>query len=406
MHALAVVNKAIQDSAVTQGLSKTEARNMVMGRPLLLSGVIESGLLGTTGSEDLGRCSEAMMKGLLEYYRTHVWVQSMVAGVIAALLTALASNTSALEPVLAALSQAVGAKQIKGKLDVHISAARMSELLLVLMLKKCAKLLGRKCKTHLFECNERQTKDLLLLFQEQVPTALDTVPLVLEEYLAALLNSPKRPQKFATLWQRVLLPAIQAQVQVQDSLAVEIVSFLLLIRLFRAKTGLTLAEAQEALTAEYVRMWARAMHGNTAARNFANEAERHFSDFVEAITSPPAGQEEATEKGKQRNHTEEEEKGEGAEAALTLLKRLFGPDPKQHFTPTRHAKLYKALVLTLKPDQLSDYLHFLTQSFETGAEGHPEITLKEMQLYAFTQLTNVLAFSNVTIQSHRVASLG
>lgn len=326
--------------------------------------MLESNILGSI--EDKQGCAEIILKGLLDYYKRDEWIQALSTRVINNFTEYFKENKEILTAELKILSEFLGGKQDKKGLKIKISMATVADLLLALCAKKVAKNLETKCKVILFQ--QDQVAEAKVFFKALNFQSAENVPFALEEYIKWLVNSKKFTTKIAWLWEKVIGTEL-------DNTLIQKISFFALSKLTQVKPILDLQYISQLLTNEYVKMWASQIHSTTksATQTLANSAEKNFCDYLE----------------------QELDVESKAQLALQLLKHNFGPDPLKNFTPTRHVRLHKILMNSMKASHLEEYSTHLCQLIQSKQKANKK---EEMQLYALTQLTNMLTFSSVTIR--------
>lgn len=361
----------LRDTTVAQATSKKETKGVKIARVLLFSAIAQSGMFARMElPEEIDECIETFMKGMLEYFNGDGWIQNMILKVIFDLIEAEKCRPLILEGIFTALCKSLNIKADKKKdLILPSSIGNLSNLLIVFLIKKCSKILGKKCKANLFK--EDKLSDIKGFFNSQSPAKNETISYALEVYIDFLLSSKKAKAKIIALWDKVIIPEMAAESQSKVINA----SFLILSKIFVKGFGITLEIIAQILTPVYVRLWASSMHSpvKSISQTLANLAETNFGDYIDR---------------------EEKNTGKGT-IALQLLKKLFGPNPNKNFTPTRHSKVYKALLAALNDKQLAGYSKYLSKVYDTVDKKSDPVKQQEIQLYAFTQFTNVLAFSNV-----------
>ena len=368
LNPIALIKTISRETTAAQVASKKEAKNVKTGRALLLSAVIKSGIIfGLDKSEE---CINVLFGSLMEYYGQNGWLQNLTAKIVYELIEMVKENTPVLEQILDVLVHYLNLKPEKGGqkavpvLKMPPFSPNIATLLIVFGIKKICKILGKKCKANLFR--EERVNEVKAFFEAVPEFTVDTVPLVLEKYINFMLSSKKSGEKLMKLWEKVILPKIEGDERGQ----IQRISFTILIKLFQATPRIGLDIGAQLLTKEYVKAWASHMHSSVRApaQQLANEAETYFSDYI----------------------AREEDHDKKAEFAVQFLVNTFGPDPQQFFTPTRHSKLHKVLVSSLGEKQLEKYSKHLTNH-----KLHKNPPMKDWPMYAFTQITNLLAFSTV-----------
>eukprot|EP01022_Parablepharisma_sp_SALTPOND_P019730 TRINITY_DN340_c3_g1_i1.p2 TRINITY_DN340_c3_g1~~TRINITY_DN340_c3_g1_i1.p2 ORF type:complete len:825 (+),score=188.64 TRINITY_DN340_c3_g1_i1:11932-14406(+) len=358
----ALIKTIVRETAATQAASKKEAKSVKTGRVLLLAAIAKSGAISNMEKgEEKEECVKEYVRALTEYYKENVWLQSLISKVLFDFIDSLKEVHELLQSVLEVLGQFMGLKKGKEGYKLPPFMANTATLLMLFAVKKIHKILKAKCKASLMR-EDKVNEVKAFLETVQVPS------IGLDKYADFLVDSKKADKKLVILWEKVLLPGMEDEEKAEHF---KRISFTFLTKIFKSANRISLDTLSKIISKRYVKVWAKSMHSSSKSPTqiLASEAESHFSEFFE---KEPASENKSA-------------------IALAFLKEFFGPDAQQFFTPTRHAKLYKILIFTLKPDQLKAYLRYLAQK-DYAKEGLKD---KDAHLYSFIQFTNLLNLSSI-----------
>jgi len=351
---MSLLKTIVRETSLKQAGGKHEVKCIKTGRVLLLSVI---GKLVMTYKDKEEYIAE-YTKVLLEFYKNNAWLQELIGKTLFDFIEVIREQPKLLEKLVRVLGDYMG---IGKDYKLPQFMANNTSLIIFFAIKRIQKLLGKKsCAFLLRDTTKNEVKAFL------GSAKIDS--LVLDKYADFLVNSKKANDKLVYLWKEIILPKLKNEELAEHF---KCISFLFLSKIFTAKKRIKLDTISQLLSDGYCKIWAKAIHSSekSITRLMATEVEREFQEFIK---SEPDSDYKAT-------------------TALNYLEGMFGPDPQQHFTPTRHSVLYKILVMSLKEEHIKAYLNFL-KSKKYEKKGMND---KETSLYPFTQFTSLLNISDV-----------